>query len=383
MTPTVLGRLLIVDDESDLLAALCRILRAEGYTATGVTSASEAIATIREAAAAPGVGFDVLITDLTMPVTDGISLLRAAQEIDTNLVSIVMTGHGTIDTAVQAMKAGALDYILKPFNLSVISPVLSRACTVRRLRWENSVLQKQVARHSAEVELANRELRAANKELEAFTHSVSHDLRQPLNGVIGFAEFLLSEKPGSLNAKQKECLGEIYKGGRQLVSLTTDLLRFSRLGQYPIEKISVNVASMVREIALEMEKVEPRRNIELRIGNLPDAVADPSLLKQVFLNLLSNAYKFTRNEPTPVIEVTGQRTATECTYSIRDNGVGFDVTHAQRLFGIFQRFHNDRDFEGTGVGLSIVRRIVERHDGTISAQAAIGKGATFTIAFPA
>ena len=172
----------------------------------------------------PSPRFDVLITDLMMPNMDGIALLRQALEMDSDLVSIVMTGHGTIDTAVEAMQAGALDYILKPFNLSVITPVLSRALAVRDLRRQNAELVRQVERNAAELEVKNR-------ELQAFTHTVSHDLRQPLNGVIGFAELLLSEKPGALNPTQKEYLGDIYNGGHQLLRLTADLLQFSRLGQ--------------------------------------------------------------------------------------------------------------------------------------------------------
>src|SRR6185503_15741704 len=133
----------------------------------------------------------VLITDLTMPGIDGIELVRAAQQIDADLVCVLMTGHGSIDTAVEAMRSGALDYILKPFNLNVIVPAISRAAAVRRLRRENSALLKRVAERTAELENANRELRATNRELEAFTASVSHDLRQPLHAMTGFCELLL------------------------------------------------------------------------------------------------------------------------------------------------------------------------------------------------
>ncbi len=311
-----------------------------------------------------------------MPVMDGIALLRAAPGIDSELVSIVITGHGTIDTAVEALQAGALDYILKPFNLSVIMPVLSRALAVRKLRQENAALAHQVT-------LRTQELEAMNRELQAFTHSVSHDLRQPLNGVIGFAELLLTEKPGALNATQKEYLGDIYNGGHQLLRLTSDLLEFSRLGHQPLRKEPVDMTDLVRNIAAAMRAAEAHRDIDLRIGPLPAAPADPALIKQVLVNLLSNAFKFTRLVPNAVIEITGQQGDSEHTYCVRDNGAGFDMANAQRLFSIFQRLHGDRDFEGTGVGLSIVQRIVERHGGAISAEAAVGKGAAFTFRLPA
>jgi two-component system, sensor histidine kinase and response regulator len=382
MTRAPLARLLIVDDEGDLVAALCRVLESQGYSATGADSGLQALDTLRAALADDATKFDMLITDLMMPFMDGLALLREAHSVDRDLVSIVMTGQGTIDTAVQAMKGGALDYILKPFNLSVATPVLSRALAVRRLRRENAALLQQVANRSAELDAANRELRGANKELEAFTHSVSHDLRQPLNHIIGFSEFLISEKPGALNAKQKEILGDIYDGGTHLWRLTEDLLRFSRSSQQALEKQDVNMDSLVWEVLRTLQAADPPRNIELRVGPLPNASADPSLLRQVLVNLLANAFKFTRHVPNPMIEVFGQMRACEVTYGIRDNGAGFEMADAKRLFSIFQRLHGDEDFEGTGVGLSIVQRIIERHGGTISAEAAVGKGATFTFSLP-
>src|SRR5947199_300423 len=203
MNPTPLARLLIVDDESAQVIALCHTLAAAGYATSGAGSGPEALCALRTAAADRAASFDVLVTDLMMPGMDGIALLRAAQEIDPDLVGLLMTGHGTVDTAVEAMKSGALDYILKPFNLRTIIPVLSRALAVRRLRLENAALLQRLANRTTELEAANRELQRANKELEAFTYSVSHDLRQPLNGMIGFAGFLVSEKPGPLNDSKR------------------------------------------------------------------------------------------------------------------------------------------------------------------------------------
>ncbi len=378
-----LARVLVVDDESILVTALCQILTAEGYSATGAASGPDALAALRVANCDAAARFDVLITDLMMPAMDGIALLLAAQEIDRDLVSIIMTGHGTIDTAVEAMKGGALDYILKPFRLNVVMPVLSRASAVRRLRLQNTVLQQQVAQRTAQLEAANLELLRANKELEAFTHTVSHDLRQPLTGVIGFSELLISGKAGALNATQKAYLGDIHEGGQRLLRLTEDLLQFSRLAQSPLGKQSVNVESLVSEIVRSLRNGEPHRTVDVRVGPLAQASADPSLLRQVFVNLLANAFKFTRYTPNPVIEITSEERPGEHAYRIRDNGAGFDMTHAQRLFSIFQRLHGDSEFEGTGLGLSIVQRIIERHGGTISAQAAVGKGATFRFSLPA
>jgi signal transduction histidine kinase len=380
--PLPLARVLVVDDETPLVSALCRALTSRGYEATGAASGPEALSLLRAAAVDRSKSFDLLITDLMMPDMDGVALLRAASQIDRDLVGLVMTGHGTIDTAVDAMKSGALDYILKPFNLNTILPALSRALTVRRLRLENAALVERVANRTTELEGANRRLQSVNKELEAFTHSVSHDLRQPLNGIIGCAEFLATGKLGLLNEKQKEYLGHICSSGQQLLQLSEDLLEFSRLGQQALKRRSVNVEAVVLELVQQLREAEPQRNVEVRVGTLPRAEADPSLLRQVLVNLLSNAFKFTRHVPDAVIEVDGRREPGECTYSVRDNGVGFDMSNAPRLFTIFHRLHSASDFEGTGVGLSIVQRIVERHGGRVWADAAVGKGAQFTFTLP-
>ncbi|HET9390286.1 MAG TPA: ATP-binding protein, partial [Steroidobacteraceae bacterium] len=278
---------------------------------------------------------------------------------------------------------GALDYILKPFKLNSVLPVLSRAHAVRKLRVENRSLMEQVTRRTEQLEAANQELVRANQELEVFIHSVSHDLRQPLNGVIGFSDLLRGEKPGALNAVQKEYVGEILESGQRLLRLTEDLLQFSRLGQQRLRKETVNIGQLVSDVVRGLRSAEPQRAVEVRVGTLPEASADPSLLKQVFINLLSNAFKFTRHSARALIEISGERSTDSRTYRIRDNGAGFDMAQAHRLFTIFQRLHAQGEFEGTGVGLSIVQRIIERHGGSIRAEGAPGQGATFTFTLPA
>ena len=382
MKDVPLARLLIVDDDSDQVEMSCRLLRAQGYLTIGVTSGSQAINVLRAAAVDETTKFDALITDLVMPVMDGITLLRVAHGIDEDLVSIVMTGHGTIDTAVEAMKSGALDYILKPFRLKVALPVLSRALSIRTLRVENTALRGQVEARTAALEASNRELKVANKELEAYAHSVSHDLRQPITNIIGFAEFIFEQRIGVLNEKQKEFFFHILDSGKKMLRLTEDLLRFSRLAQQPLQKQCVDMEALVWESIHTVQVGAADRNIECRVGALPNARADPALLGQVLVNLLSNAFKFTRHVPNSIIEVTGELCSGEARYCIRDNGVGFEMAKAQRLFSIFERMHSEKDFEGTGVGLSIVQRTIERHGGRIVAEAAVGEGAAFTLVLP-
>jgi signal transduction histidine kinase len=383
MTPAAPARLLIVDDESALLNALCRLLQAQGYVTIGAASGQCALSILRGASLNESERFDILITDLKMPDMDGIALLRAAHEIDADMVTVVMTGHGTIDSAIEAMQGGALDYLLKPFNLSIAMPVLSRALNVRTLRKENAALQQEVSRRTAELEAANRELHGANKELEAFTHSVSHDLRQPLNHIIGFSELLIGDSLGALNAEQRDFIGHIHSGGLRMLRLTEDLLQFSRLGQQALQKQPVDLEALIREVFQTLQAAETNRGIiELHMDALPGASADPSLIRQVLVNLLANAIKFTRRVAHPRIDISAERRSGEVSYCIRDNGAGFDMVQLPRLFSIFQRLHSDSDFEGTGVGLSIVQRIIERHGGTISAHAEVGKGAAFTFTLP-
>jgi signal transduction histidine kinase len=377
------NRLLIVDDESTLRIALCRALEGAGYPATSAGSGSEALTLLRTAISDGVGGFDALITDLMMPEMDGIALLRAAQEVDRDLVAIVMTGHGTIDTAIEAMKSGATDFILKPFNLIAIMPVLTRALTIRQLRLQNAALLRRVMEHAAQLEIANRALQDTNNELDAFTSTLSHDVRAPLGNMVAFAEVLISEADGPLADKQKEYLQDIRDSGVTLINLADDLLRFSRLSHAGLKREQVNVTALVREVVGDLQEGPGRvQGLELRIGELPSVQADRALLKQVFVNLLSNAYKFTRRAPRPLIEISGERCPLGCRYRVRDNGAGFDMTEAAELFKLFRRLHSAQDFEGTGVGLSIVQRIVERHGGVISATAEVGKGAQFVFTLP-
>jgi signal transduction histidine kinase len=369
MVTTSSAKLLIVDDEAALMTALCTTLQDEGYTTTGFTSAKAALTALRDQE------FDLMLTDLMMPEMDGIQLLRAAQEIDHDLVGIVMTGHGTIDTAVEDMKTGALDYLLKPFKLSAVLPVLSRALEVRRLRRENAELAQRVRERTAELE-------TTNQELEAFSYSVSHDLRAPLRALGSFAHILARDYASQMPPEAQHVLSRVTTNAQRMEHLIEDLLRFSRLGRQPLSKEPVKMSALTHEVAQELRQEYGERTIEVRIGDLPDSVGDLSLLRQVLVNLLSNAFKFTRQKEQTVVEVGCQRREEETVYFVRDNGVGFDMRYAPKLFGVFQRLHSVAQFEGTGVGLSIVQRIIQRHGGRVWAEAAVNNGATFYFSLP-
>ncbi len=358
------GSILVVDDEAAQLKALCNTLTDQGYRTVGFGSPGRALAALKEQR------FDLLLTDLRMPEMDGLSLLRVAQRLDEDLVGVVMTGHGSIDSAVDAMKAGALDYILKPFKVSVILPVLSRALAVRRLRLENAALSRSLHARTAELE-------AVNRELEAFSHSVAHDLRAPLRSIDGFGRILLDEHHAQLPPEAQELLKTMTASAAQMGELIAALLRFSQLGRHTLVKAQVDVEALVRQVLEDLHAGAPDRSIAIEVGDLPGCVGDPALLKQVFINLLSNAYKFTRRREHARIEVGWKDQSGQPIYYVRDNGAGFDIQFVKRLFGVFQRMHRAEEFEGTGIGLSIVQRIIHRHGGSIWAEAAVDEGATF------
>ncbi|MGH8229117.1 MAG: sensor histidine kinase [Steroidobacteraceae bacterium] len=364
--------LLIVDDEAAHTRALCDTLQQEGYAPTGVLRASAALTALREQR------FNLLLTDLKMPEMDGIALLQAAQQIDADVAGVVMTGHGTIDTAVQAMQAGACDYIVKPFRMNQLLPVIARALEARRLRRLNRELERRILERTRELELANR-------DLEAFAYSASHDLRAPVRRIQSFCELFMADYGAEIPTAGQALLEHVHSGAERMGHLIEDLLDFARCGRAPLARERVAMSTLFREVLTELQgdsELRARR-IELDIRDLPDCCADPVLLRQVVVNLLSNALKFTAHRNPARLTVGSYPQASEIVYFIADNGAGFDTSHAEKLFGVFQRLHSQEEFKGTGVGLSIVQRIIERHGGRVWGEGQPGEGAKFSFSLPA
>jgi two-component system sensor histidine kinase/response regulator len=363
------ARLMIVDDEVPQLKALSFTLRDAGFEVAGFASPDEALAALAKDR------FDLLLTDLNMPGMDGMAMFSAALEIDPAMVVIVMTGNGTIDAAVAAMRAGALDFIQKPFKIGAILPVLERAIAMRTLRRENAELQARVAERTATLE-------ATNRELEAFSHSVSHDLRAPLRHMGGFASMLAQKYAADLPPDAKRLLDAIMSGAQKMSRLIEDLLEFSRCSRQPLAMRNVDMTEIAAGIVQEQRELAPDRSIDVELGKLPPCHGDPTLLRQVWANLISNAFKFTGRKAAPRIEIGFRMQGEERVYSVKDNGAGFDMRHQGKLFGVFQRFHTSQEFEGTGVGLSIVQRILARHGGRIWAESVVDEGTTFHFTLP-
>lgn len=227
-----------------------------------------------------------------------------------------------------------------------------------------------------------KQLEMANQELEAFSYSVSHDLRAPLRAIDGFARILSEDHAAQLSPEAQRYLTLVRANTHHMGHLIDDLLTFSRLGRQPLHKQTVTPAMLIRQSLENLRAEQEGRKIEIVIGELPNCQADPALLTQVWLNLLSNAIKFTRKREKAVIEIGGEEKANQRIYFVKDNGVGFDMQYANKLFGVFQRLHRTEEFEGTGVGLAIVQRVVLRHGGRVWAEGEVGKGAVFYFSLP-
>ena len=239
---------------------------------------------------------------------------------------------------------------------------------------ERTRLEQEIQQHSIALE-------AANKELEAFSYSVSHDLRAPLRAIDGFSRVLLEEHAPTLPAEAQHYLNAVRRNSQRMGLLIDDLLAFSHLSRQPLNRQPVRPADLVRQCVDELRSEQQGRRVEIAIGDLPACQADPALLKQVWMNLMSNALKYTRKQEVAVIAVSSREQAGACVYFVKDNGVGFDMQYADKLFGVFQRLHRPEDYEGTGVGLAIVQRIIHRHGGRVWAEAAVNQGAAFYFTF--
>ncbi len=226
------------------------------------------------------------------------------------------------------------------------------------------------------------QLEAANKELESFSYSVSHDLRAPLRAINGFTKVLVEDYLDKLDNEAKEILDEIVGNSKKMGELIDDLLEFSRVGKQQISMANINMQQLAETVVNDLEQTNPDKKTDVTIKKLEAVKGDKSMLKQALINLISNAFKYSGKKEQPVIEIGCYPEDIYLTYYVKDNGAGFEMQYYHKLFGVFQRLHSSNEFEGTGVGLALVQRIILKHGGKVWAEGKVGEGACFYISLP-
>jgi two-component system sensor histidine kinase/response regulator len=390
--------ILIVDDEPRNLVALEAALASVDCKLVKATSGREALKCVLTQ------DFAVILLDIHMPEMSGFetaSLIRSREKSQSTPIIFLTADDRRGPRVQEGYRVGAVDYMYKPFDPSILRAKLAvfvelfrntaalevRTTELTQVTADLVVREQQVEALNAVLEqrVVERtgELEAAVKELEAFSYSISHDLRAPLRAINGFSKILLEEHSGQLSADAQKYLGLVGHNAQYMGQLIDGLLLFSRLSRQPLQKRPMLTEEVVRWALDELVAEQTGRNVEVTIGDLQPCHGNPTLLKQVFVNLLSNALKFTGRQPHAHIEVGCREANGEVIYFVRDDGAGFDMQYADKLFGVFQRLHRAEDYDGTGVGLALVQRIVQRHGGQIWAEAALGHGATFSFTLAA
>ena len=320
---------------------------------------------------------DIILCDIMMPDMNGTEVIGNLRKNNTTrlipfIFMTALSGRVNIRTG---MELGADDYITKPFTrIELIKTVNTRLKKAENIREHTDIKAQE---RTAQLDFTNR-------ELEAFSYSVSHDLHTPLRALNGYASMLIEDYSDLLDSEGKRMLNAIVDQSKKMGCLIDDLLSFSRINMNEIRISAIDMHSLAINVYDELTTTDPdKEKIDFRISEIDSTYGDTSMLKQIWVNLISNAIKYTSKISNPVIEIGSTRDETETIYYIKDNGAGFDMEYYDKLFGVFKRLHSTRQFEGNGVGLAIVHRIVQRHQGRVWAESEINKGATFYFALPA
>jgi two-component system, NtrC family, sensor kinase len=380
--------ILAIDDSSTYLECLAEALSSEGYEVTKAASGKEGLDLLGPKS------FDCVMVDLVMPEMDGIEVCRRINQmertIDHPMVVVMLTACESKEDMTRGLEAGADDFVGKSNDMAVLKARVRALLRRKFFQEENRRVREQLLRHEIDATEARaardlaetravlvEKLERKNKELEAFSYSVSHDLRAPLRSIDGFSRALLEEYADKLDTTGQHYLDRVCAAAQRMTELIDDLLQLSRVGRADLECNPVDLSALAATIAMDLQRSAPETHIRILITDGLVAEVDRGLMQIVLENLIGNAWKFTAAKSDGVIQFGASERDGVPTYFVRDNGAGFDMAYAGRLFTPFQRLHSNAEFPGTGIGLATVHRIIERHGGRVWAEGAVGQGATF------
>lgn len=385
-------KILLVDDRDENLLALETILQGEDYKIVKAKSGRQALQCLLD-----DQDFYLIIMDVMMPGMDGFETaeLIYGREKLKNIPIIFLTAMDLEENIYKGYKSGAVDYIRKP-----VVPDLLRAkvgafvdlsiknkrliSQEEKLRAINQELQREITERKLsekKIKNLNRDLQdklAELQSLDAFAYSVSHDLMSPLNNINGLTNLLIRQHNDQLNDQGQRILQMVLESTQKMSKLVKNLLLFSRQANAELKKAELDMNDMVEAVLQEIGAYKALDQFIITVQDLPKALCDENMIRQVWINFISNAIKYSQKQQDPKIEVGAIiKEAVTPIYYVKDNGAGFDMKDYDKLFGAFQRLHTEKEFEGTGIGLNIVKRIIERHGGSVWAESALGQGATF------
>jgi signal transduction histidine kinase len=324
---------------------------------------------------------DLILSDIMMPQMSGATLIREIRsrpELQFTPI-ILLTAKADDDLRIRLLREGANDYVTKPFSVEELRARVRNLISIKLTDEQNRRLSVDLKERYEHLQRVTASLETANKQLEAFSYSVSHDLRAPLRSIDGFSMALLEDCGELLSAEGRDHLRRVRDAAQRMGTLIDDLLQLALVTRAELRTEEVDLSNLARSIIADLRQLQPGRAVEFTVAEGLTARGDRGLLRTVLENLLGNAWKFTSKRPITHIEFGSTETQEDgrVTYFVRDNGAGFDMGYAEKLFGAFQRLHTAPEFPGTGVGLAIVQRIIQRHSGSVWAEGKVDGGATF------